>query len=186
MKIESSAFSEGERIPTRHTFEAEDVSPPLSWSEIPGEAVSLALIFEDPDGPDPAAPQGPWLHWLLYNIPPAVCGLPENVTALSAGAQDGLNDWKRTGYFGPNSATGTHRYVFRLYALGTLLEFAAPPRRSEFEAAIAGHILAEATLTSHYGSERVLTGASAHAQPYGARRAGRRPVEPRPLVPDEP
>ena len=186
MKIESSAFLDGDRIPARHTFEGEDVAPPLSWSDVPAETAGLALTVEDPDASDPAAPRGAWLHWLLYNIPPMIRDLPENAKALPPGTREGLNDWKRTGYFGPNSATGTHRYVFRLYALDALLEFASPPRRPEFEAAIAGHVLTEATLTGCYGSERVLTGASAYAQPSGARRAGRRRHEPHPLVPDEP
>ncbi len=174
MKIESSAFSDGESIPARFTFEAEDVSPPLSWSDLPAGTVSLALIVEDPDAPDPAAPQAVWLHWLLYNIPPTASGLPEDVKALPPGTVEGLNDWKRAGYFGPNSAIGTHRYFFRLYALDTTLDFVSPPRRPEFDAAIAGHILADTALMGRYGSDRALTGASGHAQPYGARRPGRR------------
>ncbi|MBU6445216.1 MAG: YbhB/YbcL family Raf kinase inhibitor-like protein [Alphaproteobacteria bacterium] len=186
MKIVSSAFSEGERIPARHTFEAEDVSPPLSWSDIPPETVSLALIVEDSDAPNPTAPQTVWLHWLLYNIPPTVRELPENAKTLPQSAHEGLNDWKRTGYFGPNSVIGTHRYVFRLYALDTTLEFASPPRRAAFEAAIAGHLLVEAALMGLYGSEHALTSASGHAQPYGARRQNRRPVAPHAPTSDEP
>lgn len=172
MKIESPAFSEGEGIPVRHTFEAEDISPPLSWSDVPAGSESLALIVEDSDAVNPTVQHAAWLHWLLYNIPPVNFELPENMTALLPGSKEGLNDWKRTGYFGPRPSIDTHRYFFRILALDTTLHFARPPLRSEFEAAIAGHVLAEATLMGRFGGEYTVTRASGYAQTYGARRSG--------------
>jgi len=172
LKIVSSAFSEGEGIPVRYTFEAEDISPPLSWSDVAAGSASLALIVEDSDATNPTVQQAPWLHWLLYNIPPANCELPENLMASLPGTKEGLNDWKRAGYFGPRPSIDTHRYFFRLHALDTMLDFAHPPVRLEFEAAIAGHVLAEASLMGRFGGEYAVTRASGYAQTYGARRSG--------------
>lgn len=72
--IASSAFNHGEPMPARYTCQGEDVSPPLSWQGVPDAARSLALIMDDPDAPDPAAPKMTWVHWVLYNIPSGTTG----------------------------------------------------------------------------------------------------------------
>ena len=103
LAITSSAFAPGGSIPSLYTCEGKDLSPPLAFGGVPAGAKSLALIVEDPDAPDPAAPQTTWVHWVLYNIPPETAGQAEAVkaTALPAGTREGLNDWGRTGYGGP-------------------------------------------------------------------------------------
>src|SRR5258706_13552386 len=119
MQISSTSFAHEGEIPTRYTCEGEDVSPPLQWSDVPPEAQSLVLIVDDPDAPDPAAPQRVWVHWVLYNLPPAAAGLAEAIAPadLPSGTRQGRNDWGRTGWGGPCPPIGRHRYFFKLYAL---------------------------------------------------------------------
>ncbi len=150
LKIESSAFAPGGEIPTRYTGEGEDISPPLSWSGVPSGTKSLALIVDDPDAPDPAAPKMVWVHWVLYNSPPSATGLAEAVKTLPAGTGEGLNDWKRTGYGGPMPPIGRHRYFHKLYAIDTALKLSGKPQKADVEAAMRGHVLAEATLMGTY------------------------------------
>ena len=152
LKLISSAFSTGGNIPVEHTCEGADLSPPLSWSGIPAGTKSLALIVDDPDAPDPAAPRMTWVHWLLYNLPPAAAGLPEGVVpaALPAGTREGINDWKRTGYGGPCPPIGRHRYFHKLYALDTLLPDLERPTKVLLEKALQGHVLAQAELIGTY------------------------------------
>jgi len=150
MKLESSAFAEGGSIPRQYTCEGADLSPPLSWSGVPRGTRSLALVIDDPDAPDPAAPKMVWVHWVLYNIPPSAAGLPENVASLPEGTREGLNDWKRTGYGGPCPPIGRHRYFHKLYALDTILDLKGTPKKAQLEKAIEGHILAQATLIGTY------------------------------------
>jgi len=150
MKITSSAFAHGGAIPRVHTCEGDDVSPPLEWSSVPAEAKSLALVVEDPDAPDPRAPQMTWVHWVLYNLPPGDGGLPEAVHAAPAGALDGMNDWHRTGYGGPCPPIGKHRYFHRLYALDVVLPDLKRPTRAKLDAAMRGHVIAQAELLGTY------------------------------------
>ena len=81
LALRSPAFAPGQPLPMRFTCEAEGVSPPLQWSGVPEGTRSLALIVEDPDAPDPAAPQRVFVHWVLYDLPPGSDGLPEGVAA---------------------------------------------------------------------------------------------------------
>lgn len=150
MILESSAFNHNGPIPLRYTCQGEDVSPPLRWSGVPHGCQSLVLIVDDPDAPDPAAPQRTWVHWVLYNIPPSTTGLPEAVRDLPAGAMGGLNDDNQRGYGGPCPPIGTHRYFHKLYALDTLLHFEAPPTKAQLEKAMQSHILAKAELIGLY------------------------------------
>jgi hypothetical protein len=149
MKIESEAFSHQAEIPKKHTCEGQDVSPPLSWSGVPTGAKSLALVVDDPDAPDPAAPKRVWVHWVLFDIPPPTSSLPEAAGAQPGGAKDGKNDWGKTGWGGPCPPIGRHRYFFKLYALDALLALDAPTK-AELEKAMAGHILAQSELVGTY------------------------------------
>ncbi len=90
MIITSSAFPHNGAIPKAYTCEGRDISPPLAWNGIPGAARSLVLIVDDPDAPDPQAPRMTWVHWVLYNLPVSVAGLPEAVRSLPAGALEGV------------------------------------------------------------------------------------------------
>ncbi|MCB9706898.1 MAG: YbhB/YbcL family Raf kinase inhibitor-like protein [Myxococcales bacterium] len=151
MKLTSTAFAPMASIPAKYTCEGDDTSPPLAWSELPPGTRTLALIVDDPDAPDPAAPKRIWVHWVLYDIPPALTGLAEGTSAaLPAGIREGKNDWKRTGYGGPCPPIGRHRYFFRLYALDVALGDLGEPTRAELDAAIKGHVLGEVELVGTY------------------------------------
>ena len=93
-----------------------------------------------------------WVHWLLYNLPPAAGLLAEAVErkALPTGTREGLNDWKRTGYGGPCPPIGRHRYFHKLYALDTVLPDLARPTKTQLEKAMQGHVLARAELVGAY------------------------------------
>ena len=144
MIITSSAFEHNGSIPRVYTCEGEDISPDLSWSNLPAGTQSLALIVDDPDAPDPAAPRMVYVHWVLYNLPADCTGLPKAVTDLPPGTLEGLNDWQRTGYGGPCSPIGRHRYFHKLYALDTVLPDLGTPDKKKLLQAMEGHILAEA------------------------------------------
>jgi len=152
MTLTSPAFAFGEPIPTRYTCEGNDISPALAWSGVPENARSLVLIVDDPDAPDPAAPQRTWVHWVLYNIPADAEGLPEGIAAseLPGDTLEGLNDWGRTGYGGPCPPIGRHRYFFRLYALDRHLPDLGKVGKDGVEAAMRDHIVADATLVGTY------------------------------------
>jgi Raf kinase inhibitor-like YbhB/YbcL family protein len=154
MKLVSSAFAHDGAIPAKYTCDGADVSPPLSWSDVPPGARTLALVVEDPDAPDPDAPKMTWVHWVLYNLPPDGDGLPEGVRALPAGTLEGLNDWKRTGYRGPCPPVGRHRYFHRLYALDAALSDLRRPTRAKLATAMQRHVIAEAALVGTYRKRR--------------------------------
>jgi len=154
VKVVSTAFAHNGAIPPRYTCDGADVSPPLAWSDVPQGAKSLALIVDDPDAPDPAAPKMTWVHWVLYNIPVQAAGLDEAVRSLPAGTREGLNDWKRTGYGGPCPPVGRHRYFHKLYALDVLLPDLHTPRKSALEKAMKGHVIATAELVGTYQKRR--------------------------------
>lgn len=151
LQLTSPAFQPGGEIPARFTCEGEDVSPPLAWSGVPEGTRSLALIVDDPDAPDPAAPKRVWVHWVLYGLPPDAGGLPEGAgnRAAAGGARDGRNDWGRTGYGGPCPPVGRHRYFHRLYALDTTLDL-GEPTSADLKRAMEGHVLATGELVGTY------------------------------------
>lgn len=148
MELTSSAFKENDSIPTVYTCDGKDASPPLSWSGAPGGTKSFALIADDPD-----APRGTWVHWVLWNLPATATELKEALPILShlpSGAVQGKNDFGNSGYGGPCPPAGTHRYFFKLYALDALLALNAGATKSQLEAAMKGHVLAQATLMGTY------------------------------------
>ena len=151
MTIHSSAFDPEQPIPRRHTCEGDDVSPPLHWSEVPGGTRALALIVDDPDAPDPEAPQMTYVHWVVYNLPADLSGLEEDAAGrLPPDAREGRNDFERTRYGGPCPPVGRHRYFFKLYALDTELPDLGGPTKDALLDAMTGHVLAEAQLMGTY------------------------------------
>jgi hypothetical protein len=152
LTLTSSAFSSGGDIPLIHTCDGADTSPPLAWSGVPATAKSLALIIDDPDAPDPAAPQRTWVHWVLYNIPPSTTTLPQDgrLQNLPEGILPGINDWHKPEYGGPCPPIGKHRYFHKLYALDTVLPDLAKPTKAQLEKAMEGHILEHAVLIGLY------------------------------------
>jgi Raf kinase inhibitor-like YbhB/YbcL family protein len=152
MTLTSSAFPHQGAIPKQFTCDGSDVSPELSWSNIPPDAKSLALIVDDPDAPAPIAPVMTWVHWVLYNIPTSATKLFSNIGPenLPPGTLQGKNDWKKTGYRGPCPTFGTHRYFFKLYALDTVLADLEEPDKAALMKAMDGHILANAEWVGTY------------------------------------
>ena len=149
LKLESPAFAANGRIPAQHTCEGQDVSPALAWSGVPTSSKSLALVVDDPDAPDSAAPKNTWVHWVIYDLPPTTSGLAEGA-ALPAGARTGRNDWKRARWNGPCPPIGRHRYFFKLYALDTTLGNLHEPTKAQLEAAMKKHVIAQAQLVGTY------------------------------------
>lgn len=152
LSISSPAFSHNGTIPVRHTCEGSDTSPALGWTGVPNEAKSLVLMVDDPDAPDPAAPKMTWVHWVLYNLPPTVSGLPEGINPkdLPPGTVQGINDWSRTGYGGPCPPVGSHRYFHKIYALNITLPEIKNATKAMLEKAMKGHIIAQAELIGLY------------------------------------
>lgn len=144
LTVTSTAFAEGGDIPVKFTCNGQSVSPELKWSGGPTTTQSFALIVDDPD-----APIGTFTHWVAYDI-------PANTTELGEGAQNigksGNNGAGRTGFIGPCPPSGTHRYLFQVYALDTAaLNLKDGATRDDLRNAMQGHILAQGTLTGRYG-----------------------------------
>lgn len=151
MRLLSPAFIDGESIPDRYTCDGDDLSPPLEWSGVPEDCRSLALIVHDPD-----APRGDWVHWVLYDIRPGIASLPEGRAGASPrpeGSVEGPTDNRKPGWGGPCPPSGTHRYVFSLYALDTVLGAGPALARGELLDAMEGHVLAQADLMGTYRRE---------------------------------
>jgi Raf kinase inhibitor-like YbhB/YbcL family protein len=150
--VRSSAFTDHGPIPRKYTADGEDISPPIEWSGAPAETRSFAFIVDDPDAPDPRAPQRTWVHWVLYDIPGEAHALEEDARKqrLPPGTREGLNDWRRSGYGGPSPPMGRHRYFHKLYALDVVLPDLEKPTKTRLLNAMKGHVLAEAQLVGTY------------------------------------
>ncbi|AGA28366.1 YbhB/YbcL family Raf kinase inhibitor-like protein [Singulisphaera acidiphila] len=153
MTIHSNAFNDGRAIPRRYSEDGVDVSPSLTWSGSPKEARELALIVDDPDAPT----YKPWVHWVLYKIPPDVQTLPEGLPTAPTlrtppGCLQGKNSWGGVGYHGPAPPRGhgVHHYHFHLYALDAPLRTAQGLDKEGLLRAMRGHILAQAELVGTY------------------------------------
>jgi Raf kinase inhibitor-like YbhB/YbcL family protein len=146
VKIASSAFQQGQNIPAKFTCDGGNNSPALQFSEIPPAARSLVLIVDDPD-----APGGLFTHWLVWNIDPKTTSVAEGSTPKGV---QGSNDFGKTGYGGPCPPSGTHRYVFKIFALDRELELPAGAKRDQLEAQMRGHIIAQGELMGRYARHK--------------------------------
>ena len=149
MQLSSSAFEQGAEIPSYYTSEGENASPELSWLDAPRQTKSFALVVHDPDAPRP----GGFAHWVLYNIPPETAHIEEKVPPeeqLPGRGVQGKNDGGKIGYIGPSPPSGAHRYFFRLFALGKMLDLPPGATHKQLSAATKGHILAQAELMGTY------------------------------------
>lgn len=155
LTIRSPAFADGGEIPKPFTCEGPNRSPPLSFAGVPAGAKSLALVVDDPDAPDPAAPRTVFVHWVLHDLPPGTPGLADGVRPedLPRGTQHGTNDYGKSGWRGPCPPIGRHRYFFKLYALDTVLGALAERTKAGLVAAMKGHVLEEAQLVGTYEKE---------------------------------
>jgi Raf kinase inhibitor-like YbhB/YbcL family protein len=142
-KLTSSAFDDGQEIPSRHSCEGDDLSPPLSWSGVPQGTRSLALIVDDPD-----APGGTFTHWLAWGLEPASGGIGEGEVA----AVEGRNDFGTVEYRGPcpPPGHGPHRYFFRLHAVDADIGLEPGADKQDLERALEGHVLGSAGLIGRY------------------------------------
>ncbi len=147
MKITSNVFEHEKIIPSKYTCDGSDISPSLAWDGVPDNTKSFVLIVDDPD-----APHGTWDHWILFNMPSSVRQLPENISTLPEGTQEGKNSWGKTGYGGPCPPFGVHRYFFKLYALDGVLTLNNGATKTEIIQAMKNHVIAEAELLGKYGS----------------------------------
>lgn len=148
INMQSTAFEPGGMIPKEYTCDGRDISPPLSWGDVPEGCASITLICDDPD-----APMGTWVHWVLFDLPPETRSLPENIPAvekLEGGGRHGINDFRKLGYGGPCPPGGTHRYYFKIYALDKELELSVGGTKDQLLKAMEGHILAEGELLGRY------------------------------------
>lgn len=141
MRIRSNDFEEGGDIPSGFTCDGEDISPHLKWEEVPEGAKSFALIVDDPD-----APMGTWVHWLLCDIPPGTREISQNTKPM--GARQVINDFGREDYGGPCPPSGTHRYYFKLYALG--IESLQAKEKGGFYREVEEHKIGEAVIMGRY------------------------------------
>jgi len=141
-QIKSSAFANNGRIPAEYTCDGEGINPPLLISGVPANTKSLALILDDPD-----APGGTFNHWVVWNIPPTTSAIKEGgpVEGVS-----GINSAGDNGYFGPCPPSGTHRYIFKLYALDALISLSSGAGSSDLKNAINSHIVNQTQLTGLY------------------------------------
>lgn len=145
MELSSPAFKNNEAIPAVHSYRGGNVSPPLAISGVPPDAVSLALICDDPD-----APAGTWVHWVVWNLDAKTLRIPKG--ALPLGAVQGNNSWGKPGWGGPAPPSGTHHYVFKLYALKEPLKLKSGADAKALEAAMTGKIVAETKLVGLYSA----------------------------------
>ena len=148
--LKSSSFSNGAAIPEKHSLQGGNLSPPLSWNNVPANTQSFVLIMDDPD-----APGGTWDHWIVYNIPAGTTSLAENAGAsgsgsLPPGAVQGTNSWGNNYYQGPSPPSGTHRYYFKLYALSVSQINPSGTNKAAIEAGMAGKILGQTELMGTY------------------------------------
>lgn len=142
MKLESSAFKAHQPIPKKYTCEGEDISPPLSFIDIPKGTKSLAIIVDDPD-----APRGTFDHWIAWNLPASTKLLSEKAEV----PKQGKNHFDDTRYRGPCPPHGNpHRYFFKAYALDTLIDLPNGISKKQLEDAMEGHILGKAELVGTY------------------------------------
>ena len=144
LKVFSPSFNEGEMMPGKFTCDGQNVSPSISWEELPEGTKSLALICDDPD-----APGGDFVHWVVFNIPADVMGFEENADVGNI-ASLGMTDYGRPGYKGPCPPSGTHHYHFKVYALDCMFESDSKIDKYNLLDKMEGHILAKGELVGLY------------------------------------
>lgn len=135
------------RFPAALTCDGINTSPALAWNAPPVGTKSLALILNDPD-----FPEGSFVHWVLFNLPPQSRSLNPSFPTqaeLPDGTRQGTNDFNKIGYGGP-CPNGTHHYVFMLFGLDTKLSLSSGSTRAQLDQAMQGHVLARGALTATY------------------------------------
>jgi Raf kinase inhibitor-like YbhB/YbcL family protein len=152
--VTSTSYQDGSEVPQKFTCEGGDASPQIAWSGLPAGTKSIALIVDDPDAPDPAKPERTWVHWVVYDIPATTQSIAEGTGAAPNGARVGKNDWNKTTWGGPCPPIGRHRYFHKIFALDVVLGDLKEPTKAQLEAAMKGHILAQAQLVATYEKKK--------------------------------
>ncbi|MEK6826540.1 MAG: YbhB/YbcL family Raf kinase inhibitor-like protein [Nanoarchaeota archaeon] len=147
MKLLSTAFKHGGKIPSKYTCDGKNISPPLEILAAPKNVKSLALIMEDPDVPKHIRKDGMWDHWVVFNIKPDIKEIAEG---NEPGGVQGMTTSGKLGYGGPCPPDREHRYFFKLFALDTELDLEEGSTKKEVLDAIEGHIVEEAVLMGRY------------------------------------
>ena len=151
MELASAAFEQNGRIPSKYTCDGENINPPLNFGEVPQAAKSLVLIVDDPDVPKHVRPDGLWVHWLVWNMPPATRTVAENSVPQGV---EGTTSFGKPGYGGPCPPDREHRYFFKLYALDILLDLPPTANRENLEEAMKDHTLMHCELIGLYDRKR--------------------------------
>lgn len=146
MTISSTAFQHEEAIPAKHSKNGGNISPPLTFSDVPGNAKSLLLIVEDPD-----APSGTFTHWIVYDMSPATMQIEEGGEPLEG--REATNDFGNQHYDGPRPPSGTHRYHYKLFALDDELRVGGDSKSLDIYKAMDGHLIEKAELIGTYTAE---------------------------------
>lgn len=153
IELRSPDFQNGGAIPSPYTCDGADISPPLEWFGTPAGAKSLTILVSDPD-----APNGNWVHWVLYDLPASLGEIPAGVSPDERpliGGTHGVTDFGTLGYGGPCPPSGTHRYIFKIYALDTVLGLEPGASQKYVEQAMRGHVLAAGELMAKYQRRKV-------------------------------
>lgn len=146
MNIASTGIDAKGNILPEYTADGKNINPPVTFSEIPDDAQSLILMMDDSD-----APEGRFIHWLLYNMPPSTLQILEGQTP--AGAVEGMNDFGQPGYGGPKPPSGTHHYHLRLIVLDTMLDLPEGANDKQVEEAMNGHVIGFTEITATYSAK---------------------------------
>ena len=156
--LTSAAFEPDTPIPARHTADAEGLSPPLAWRDLPPAAAETVLVMEDADSPTPI----PLLHLIAWGLPAGRASLSEGALP-SKGHRGriltvGKNSLRKTEYLPPDPPTGHghHRYVFQLFAVDHPLDLRPDTDKDAILRALRGHVLARGRLVGLYkrGTDR--------------------------------
>lgn len=153
LAVTSPAFQDGQRIPDRYARHGGNHSPALNWSQLPMDTASIALICEDPEAPQP----DPFTHWVIFNLPPTIPGVPEGISQMPqpaevSGAAQGVNDFDHVGYDGPAppAGHGLHRYRFQIFALDAVLNLPPGVSKLAVRQAMEGHVLGKGVLSGTF------------------------------------
>jgi Raf kinase inhibitor-like YbhB/YbcL family protein len=148
LEIISPVFRDGQPIPPQYSGRGQNINPPLNIFNVPAKTQSLGLIMHDPD-----APNGDFLHWLVWDIPPSTESIAVN--SVPVGAMQGKNGMGQACYLGPAppQGTGSHRYVFDVYALDTTLDLPAGSKLEDVKRSMDSHVLEQCSLAGTFSND---------------------------------
>lgn len=156
LRLHSESFKDGGMMDAKYSLKGGNVSPELNWTGAPSQSKYFVILMEDPD-----APMKTWVHWVIYNIPAKPTDPTSNKYELlegyprdektPQGILQGVNDFLKVGYDGPDPPSGLHRYFFKLYALDAPLKLPAGETRDQVLKALAKHTLAWTQIMGLYG-----------------------------------